>query len=485
MKNLKKIWEYVNGVLMEFRTCFSREATFKWYIITVVGFMLRSDHLGVTSIIRELGFNSDLAYQNLLHFFHSTAWKLADLQDKWLQIVQESNTIYEVFGKPLLIGDGQKKPKEGKHMPAVKKMHQESGNASKPEYTMGHLFGGLGIVIGNGIKQFCTPISMTIQDGNHPILEWMGSEYAYDSHVTFLVRQGCKTAAKMAKECYLLMDRYFLSVPALIAMAEEAEKAGGSFVTLITRAKSDCVAYRKPGEYSGRGRPRKKGKEIHMFEQFYKQAAAFVDTEIELYGKPKRVRYYCTNLLWGRAWYQELRFVLTEMDGVKSIVISTDLLLQPEQIIKLYCYRFKIEVFFRAFSQCIAGLAYHFWNSHIPKLNPFEPAKAAAGKLAKITDKNVRDSIISTYRATEGFVFICCIAIGILQLCALKFYQDINRSPVRWLRTYTNIIPSEESTQECIRKNFGGFFYNCQNLAIAEIIIEKREEFIHYSENIA
>jgi len=474
---MKKIWEYIEAVLMEFRTCFSREAAFNWFIIAVIGFILRRDHLGVTSIIRELDYNSDRAYQCLLHFFHSTAWKLGCLQDKWLQIVQQSGTVYESFGKPLLIGDGQKKPKEGKYMPAVKKTHHESGNSSKPEYTMAHLFGGLGIIVGNGMKQFCTPVSMTIQDGNQPILEWMSSEYAYDSHVTCLVRQACKTAAKMAKECYLLMDRYFLSVPALTAMAEEAVKSGGSFVTLITRAKSDCVAYKKPGKYSGKGRPRKKGKEIHLFDLFYKQASAFIDTEIVLYGKLKKVRYYYMNLLWGRQWYQELRFVLTDIDGVKSIVVSTDLHMHPEQIIQIYCYRFKIEVFFRAFSQCIAGLAYHFWSSHLPKLNPFEPAKAAAEKLSKITDKKAKDCIISTYRATEGFVMVCCIATGILQLCALKFFQDINDSPIRWLRTYTNIIPSEESTQDCLRKSFYRFFYKCPKLVIAKIVSEKRAMF--------
>lgn len=285
---MKKVWEYVNSVLMEFRSCFSREAAFKWFIIVVIGFMLRSDHLGVSSIVREFGFNSDLLYQNLIHFFHSAAWKLVELQDKWLEIIQQSDAAYNGFDKPLLIGDGQKKPKEGKHMPAVKKMQQESGNSSKPEYMMGHLFGGLGIAIGNGIKQFCAPLSMTIQDGNKPILEWMGSEYANDSHVTCLVRQACKAAAKMVKECYLLMDRYFLTAPVLAAMSEEAEKAGGSFVTLITRAKSDCVAYKKPGEYSGKGRPRKKGKEIHLSDLFNKMSGAFTTVTLELYGKPKR-----------------------------------------------------------------------------------------------------------------------------------------------------------------------------------------------------
>ena len=478
---MKEVWKYIDNILMEFRSCFSYKATYQWFIIITIGFMLRHDQLGVSSIVREFGFNSDLLYENLLHFCHSTAWKLKDIQNKWLEIVQQSDTIFSVFGKPLLIGDGQKKPKEGKYMPAVKKMRQESGNSSKPEYMMGHLFGGLGIVIGNGIKQFCAPLSMTIQDGNRPILEWMKSEFAKDSHVTCMVRQACKAAAKMVKECYLLMDRYFLTVPALTAMAEEAAKAGRSFTTLITKGKCDCTAYEKPGKYSGRGRPRIKGKEIHLFDLFSRKASLFTVVELELYGKRKTVQYYCENLLWGRKWYQELRFVLTVIDGVKSIVVSTDLALHPEQIIQLYCYRFKIEVFFRAFSQCIAGLSYHFWNSHLSKLNPFEPAKAAAEKLAQITDEKIRESIIGTYCAIEGYVMFCCIAIGVIQICALKFYQQINDFPLRWMRTYTNTVPSEKSTQDCLQKSFWGLFNIWPKLAIVKIVSEKFEDYVSSS----
>jgi hypothetical protein len=72
---------------------------------------------------------------------------------------------------------------------------------------------------------------------------------------------------------------------------------------------------------------------------------------------------------------------------VESILACTDLNSRPEQIIQCTANRYKIEVFFRAFNQCMAGLEYHFWNSLIQALNPFEPAKATAEKLAMITDE--------------------------------------------------------------------------------------------------
>ena len=57
---------------------------------------------------------------------------------------------------------------------------------------------------------------------------------------------------------------------------------------------------------------------------------------MELYGKKEAIRYYCIDLLWGQKLYQELRFVLVEMDGVQGILASTSLALEPLSIIRLY-----------------------------------------------------------------------------------------------------------------------------------------------------
>ena len=46
--------KFLNGMLMEFRECFSRKAAFQWFVVIVVGLMVRTDHVGVTSIIRGL-----------------------------------------------------------------------------------------------------------------------------------------------------------------------------------------------------------------------------------------------------------------------------------------------------------------------------------------------------------------------------------------------------------------------------------------------
>ena len=104
---------------MKFRECFSREATFKWFAIVIIGLMVRNDHLGVTSIIRELGINPN-HYESMLHFFRSSSWKLSKLIRTWTKIVATSGLVHRAYEKPLLLGDGVDQSKEGRKMPGVK-----------------------------------------------------------------------------------------------------------------------------------------------------------------------------------------------------------------------------------------------------------------------------------------------------------------------------------------------------------------------------
>ena len=198
MKNLKNVWKFINDILMSFTFSFSRDQTFWWFIPTIIGLMLRTDTLGVTSVVRFLDLNpSD--YWNLIHFFHSKAWAVEKLIQIWTKIVDSLGMLTYIDGRILLLGDGIKAAGETTRTPCAKRLHQESGDTSKPEYIHGHLFGCLSLVIGNASKRYALPISMRIHDGCKPILQWVESEYAKDTHVTRLVREACKTAGILKK----------------------------------------------------------------------------------------------------------------------------------------------------------------------------------------------------------------------------------------------------------------------------------------------
>ena len=473
MKNLKNVWKFINDIIMSFSFNFTRDRAFCWFVPTIIGLMLRTDTLGVTSVIRFLDLNPQ-GYENLIHFFHSTAWTIEGLIRTWVKVVDSLGMMTYIDGKMLILGDGIKAAGETSRTPCAKRLHQESGDTSKPEYIHGHLFGSLGIVIGNAVKRYALPISMRIHDGCKPILQWTKSEYAEDSHVTRLVREACKVASILKKEAFLIMDRYFLSVPALKTLAEEAIKTGATYITLITLAKGSPAAYEQPKPRKGPGRRAKKGKKVHPREYFDSKTAEFTETELCLYGKTQKVRYFCLDLLWGDGLYQLLRFVLVEYDDVRNILVSTNITVPPARIIELYSYRYRIEAAFRSFTQVICGFGYHFWCRFVPVLKKSFSAKETVEKLAQVTGSYARNKIISAHKAIEGFVMFSCIALGILQLCAIRFAGDFQKFPWRWLRTYSSSVPSEDTVADCLRKAYPRISQEYRNFEFLEIIQSKK-----------
>ena len=65
----------------------------------------------------------------------------------------------------MYVGDGIKVGKEGRKMPGVKRLHQESEDVSKPEWIRGHYFNALSILVGVGKACFALPLVLRLDDG--------------------------------------------------------------------------------------------------------------------------------------------------------------------------------------------------------------------------------------------------------------------------------------------------------------------------------
>ena len=68
---------FIEIVLCRFESYFSRKATFRWFVAITVGLILRSDKLGLTSIIRGLALSPG-SYDPMLHFFRASSWSLEE-----------------------------------------------------------------------------------------------------------------------------------------------------------------------------------------------------------------------------------------------------------------------------------------------------------------------------------------------------------------------------------------------------------------------
>jgi hypothetical protein len=345
----------------------------------------------------------------------------------------------------------------------------------------------MGILVGNQSKLFCLPLSMTLQDGVRTIFGWKKPKERQSSHVVQVIEQAIE-AAKTFGKSILLLDRYFLTIP-LLKRLNEANQSGDVSLQIVTKARSNVVAYElleeeSDEEKSGkrrRGRPRKKGDAVKLKELFDTRLSEFQKATVTVYGKEETIRYLQIDLMWGQGLYQILRFVLVLWKDRQSILVSTDLTLEATEIMSLYGYRFKTECMFREMKQSLGAFGYKFWTKFLPKLNR-RLKKDDPDPLEQVTDEDDRAKIHQTVKAIEGYVTCACIATGLLQLIALR-YSEEKQGFFRYLRTFSGNVASEATVMAYLRKHIFWWFAKNRHLPVTQIIRSK-QEFPSYDEDL-
>jgi hypothetical protein len=232
----------IESVLGEFRRCFARQATFKWFVIIIIGLIIHCDHAGITSIVRWLFLHPD-GYVLLLHFFRATSWKLDVLTGQWARMAVNRYPLITFAGRALLIGDGLKVSKEAKKMPAIKSLHQESDKSGKAPDIRGHHFGFVGLLVGSLTKAFCLHLHGQLHEGAEflrPGQAWAGKPATLVTRMAHLV---VHSATQMGWLCYVTLDAYFAVGPAFLIFKATVNAQGEQLVHLMTRAKDNDVAY--------------------------------------------------------------------------------------------------------------------------------------------------------------------------------------------------------------------------------------------------
>ena len=377
--------ETIDSILSDFRHCFSRKAAFYWFLIIILGFIIRCDHHGITSFIRWLFLNPEY-YDPILRSLRTTSWSLEILLVHWVKVVMSMYPLIEFNGRPLLIGDGIKVAKEAKKMPAVKSLHQDSENSGKAEYILGHHCGFVGLLIGSMKKTFCLPLHGQLHEGLEGIRPAEGRAGQPATLVTHMAHLVLKKAKQTGMLCYATLDAYFSVGPAFLIFKEAVNEKGEQWVHLITRAKDNYVGYFNPEDSSKRFREEEKVYLIKIFDFPW----LFEKMELTIYGHVKTVKYYCANLLW-KPIKGLVRFVCV-MDGEdRYILMCSDLKLSPIQIITIYSYRSKIEVMFLFLKHLLGGFCYHFWTKAFPKLKRGEKLQCIQPKHNNVTKDRSND----------------------------------------------------------------------------------------------
>lgn len=414
---------------------------------------MRTDTYGVSSIVRVLYLNP-VAYHALLHFFHSSAWNINTTLQYWWKWIIHQQFEHTVNQRIVLTGDHTKNAKDGRKIPKVETLHQDSETASKPSYFRGHHWACIGLVINRNDKFFSTPLWTEIHQN-----DWE------EKRSTRIVSKALEITKTIKKKGYLLLDAFF-SVGPVFQLARNTE---GENIHIVTRAKKNSTAYlpaaiNKKGK---RGPKPKYGKKLKLMELFDSKIN-FAVCNADVYGASEKISYLVLDLMW-KPIKGLLRFILIESSHGRIILMTTDFSLTAQTALHLYCKRASIETLFNSLKNLLGGLGYHFWSKY---LKPASRRPAKKGTPVPISSNPHKTTI--TLNAIEKFVTVQIIALGILQLIAFRFSTEVIKKANCFMRTPPRDIPSEFMTKIALinifNNNFAGFAKNM----ITALITEKR-----------
>jgi len=413
----------------------ARHRTFLWMSVVLAGFCVREDLWGVTSLVRALGLQA-ACYDRLLDFFHSPALNVESLTRLWATLVVNRHPgLVMCNGRRVLVGDGIKIGKAGKKMPGVKRLHQSSESNTKPEFILGHSCQAVGI-LAQGLSSIVSiPLAARIHEG--VVFSNRDQRTLLDKMIALLASLG------LDAPYYFVADAYYASCKIALPLL----RAGHH---LVTRVRHNAVGYLPvpAPERRKRGRPRLYG-EKYPLKRLFEEANLMQALESPVYGEAGvEVRVWSRDLLW-RPVGILVRFVaVAHPTRGRLILMTTDLTLAPVDVIRLYGYRFKIEVSFKSALHVVGAFLYHFWMANMTPIT----RKAKDQYLHRKTAA-YRDAVRRKLAAYHRFIQLGLIAQGIMLALATTVPQLVWASFGSWLRTIRPGIVPSEAVVACALRN--------------------------------
>ena len=251
-------------------------------------------------------------------------------------------------------------PRASKKVPYGAYWHDHGKRANRPIFIWGQQMVALGLSISYGKIWASLPLVLRLHRGT-------GNRSKITTAVSLIRWLAPIFRRTGTLKLRTLVDAWYMKGPFILPLLKQG-------IEVIGQVRKDTALFDFPGDQNTcrRGRPRKYGRRWTF--QDFKEQMPLHTAYLRIYGQePKRVTYYFKKLKARFLKGEPVIAIWSQLPDRKgwTLILSTDLELTPEQIIKLFSKRWKTEPMFNEIKHSFgvaqawqrSGRALHRWVS--------------------------------------------------------------------------------------------------------------------------